>query len=100
MGVRERRIEPDRLQQEAASLVLLPVHPVKLRQMIIRTRIRRLPRDPRHLLVHLAPGLVVEREIDHFLAPKAHSSSIAKLLMPLRNGNPVRYAFSLCHAAS
>ena len=70
----QRRIEPHGFQQQREAFLLLPLHTIKLRQVIIWLRVVRLPLDPGELFLDVRAGFLIEREIDHVLTPETHGS--------------------------
>ena len=65
-------VQADGLQKQSERFFVPALDPVQLRQIIVGTRVARLPLDPRALFLDMEAGLVAKREMDDFLTPETH----------------------------
>src|SRR5579871_66242 len=72
VGIGIAGIESHGFQQQAQRFFLAVLHSIQLRKIVKRARVRRILRNRGPLLRDMAGRLLIEREIDDFLAPEAH----------------------------
>ena len=74
VGYGEPAIQAYCFEQQSERFFSPALDPIKLRQVLVRHRIRRFAGDPFALLADVIKGLMVEGEVDHLFAPEGHGS--------------------------
>jgi|SRR5215469_983007 len=74
VGYGEPAIQAYCFEQQSERFFSPALDPIKLRQVLVRHRIRRFAGDPFALFSDVIKGLMVEGDVDHLFAPEGHGS--------------------------
>ena len=74
VGYGEPAIQAYGFEQQSERFFSPALYPIKLRQVLVRHRVRGFAGDPFALFADVIKGLMVEGDVDHLFAPEGHGS--------------------------